>query len=94
MLSSFADAQRNADARARSSGKGEKKRQIGPAEQQFLPKNMTARYQPMDQGIISVLKTRYKTIMLRRLLAICDDDAALAFLARGFGSRGSSSSAA
>ena len=33
MLSSFADAQRNADARARSSGKGEKKRQMGPAEQ-------------------------------------------------------------
>ena len=33
MLSSFAEAQRSADARARSSGKGEKKRQIGPAEQ-------------------------------------------------------------
>ena len=33
MLSSFAEAQRNSDARARSSGKGGKKRQVGPAEQ-------------------------------------------------------------
>ena len=33
MLSSFAEAQRNAEARARSSGKGGKKRQVGPAEQ-------------------------------------------------------------
>ena len=33
MLSSFAEAQRKASARARSSGKGGKKRQSGPAEQ-------------------------------------------------------------
>ena len=33
MLSSFAEAQRKAGARARSSGKGGKKRQSGPAEQ-------------------------------------------------------------
>jgi hypothetical protein len=40
----------------------------------FLPKNMTSRFQPADMGMISALKTRYKSIYLRRLVALCGDE--------------------
>jgi hypothetical protein len=44
----------------------------------FLPKNMTSRFQPADMGMISALKKRYKSIYLRKLVSLCDDDEAYA----------------
>lgn len=32
-----------------------------------LPKNMTSKHQPCDQGIIAAIKKRYKTNMLLRM---------------------------
>ena len=39
---------------------------------------MTSRFQPADMGMISALKTRYKSIYLRKLVSLCDDDEAYA----------------
>lgn len=39
----------------------------------FLPPNLTSKYQPMDQGVIATVKLGYKMLMLKFLLAICDD---------------------
>lgn len=39
----------------------------------YFPPNLTSVYQPADQGIIAQIKVGYKTAMLRKLLAICDD---------------------
>lgn len=41
---------------------------LGMVEVEFLPKNTTAKYQPMDAGIISCLKTQYKYNVLREIL--------------------------
>ena len=38
-----------------------------------LPPNCTSRHQPLDQGIISVLKQQYRKKMLRRFLAMLDN---------------------
>jgi hypothetical protein len=40
----------------------------------FFPPNCTSFLQPADMGMIACLKVGYKATMLRRLLAICDDD--------------------
>jgi hypothetical protein len=40
----------------------------------FFPPNCTSFLQPADMGMIACLKLGYKANMLRRLLAICDDD--------------------
>jgi hypothetical protein len=40
----------------------------------FFPPNCTSFLQPADMGVIACLKVGYKANMLRRLLAICDDD--------------------
>ena len=39
----------------------------------FLPPNLTARYQSMDQGIIATAKMGYKLTLLTRLLSLVDD---------------------
>ena len=52
----------------------------------FLPANMTALYQPADQGMIAILKLGYKHEMLSRLLRVCDDPVTYAN-ARELGSR-------
>ena len=39
----------------------------------FFPPNLTSIYQPLDQGIISVVKTRYKSRMLAALVNAFDD---------------------
>ncbi|KAH9104003.1 hypothetical protein LEN26_015144 [Aphanomyces euteiches] len=38
----------------------------------FMPPNITARYQPMDQGVIAALKKRYKFKLYEELLRIHD----------------------
>ena len=38
----------------------------------FLPPNCTSFLQPADMGMISVWKMRYKSLMLSKLLSICD----------------------
>lgn len=40
----------------------------------FLPPNLTSKHQPMDMGIIAILKVGYKTTMLKTLLDVCDDE--------------------
>jgi hypothetical protein len=40
----------------------------------FFPPNCTSLLQPADMGMIACLKVGYKANMLRRLLAICDND--------------------
>jgi DDE superfamily endonuclease len=40
----------------------------------YLPPNLTALYQPCDQGIIACIKVGYKHRVLMRLLDILDDD--------------------
>jgi len=40
----------------------------------FFPPNCTSFLQPADMGMIACLKVGYKANMLKRLLAICDDD--------------------
>jgi DDE superfamily endonuclease/Tc5 transposase DNA-binding domain len=40
----------------------------------FLPPNMTSVYQPADQGMIAKLKLGYKSLMLKKLLHILDDE--------------------
>ena len=40
----------------------------------FLPPNCTSFLQPRDMWMISVLKMRYKSLMLSKLLSICDDE--------------------
>jgi hypothetical protein len=40
----------------------------------FFPPNCTSFLQPTDMGMIACLKVGYEANMLRRLLAICDDD--------------------
>ena len=40
----------------------------------FLPRNLTSRFQLMDQGITHCLKVGYTTNLLRSLLSVYDDD--------------------
>jgi len=40
----------------------------------YFPPNCTSFLQPADQGMISCLKVGYKALMLKKLLAICDND--------------------
>jgi hypothetical protein len=39
----------------------------------FLPPNLTSKHQPMDMGIIAVLKVAYKSQLLKLLLQVCDN---------------------
>ncbi|EGD82214.1 hypothetical protein PTSG_11939 [Salpingoeca rosetta] len=39
----------------------------------FLPPNLTSKHQPMDMGLISAVKMRYKAYVLQQLLAYYDD---------------------
>lgn len=39
----------------------------------YLPPNTTSLYQPLDQGIIQSLKTRYKTMILRECMEIIEN---------------------
>jgi hypothetical protein len=41
---------------------------------EFFPPNCTSFLQPADMGMIACLKVGYKANMLRKLLAICDDE--------------------
>jgi DDE superfamily endonuclease/Tc5 transposase DNA-binding domain/CENP-B N-terminal DNA-binding domain len=41
---------------------------LGQVECVFFPPNTTSIYQPLDQGIIAVIKTRYKTRMLTQMV--------------------------
>ena len=43
----------------------------------FLPNNMTARLQPMDDGILNAIKIRYRKNLLRNILSIENDDATI-----------------
>ncbi|MGH7954417.1 MAG: hypothetical protein ACREOZ_00495, partial [Gloeomargaritales cyanobacterium] len=40
---------------------------------EICPANCTSFMQPADMGMIARLKIGYKALMLRKLLAICDD---------------------
>ena len=51
--------------------------ECGNIRAMFLPPNTTSVIQPMDQGIISVLKRRYTRRYLDEVLVILEDDEAL-----------------
>jgi hypothetical protein len=40
----------------------------------FLPRNTTSRLQPMDQGIIKCLKDYYRSLIVRKLISILDNN--------------------
>ncbi len=40
----------------------------------FFPPNCTSFMQPADMGVIAGLKVGYRVLMLKKLLAICDDE--------------------
>jgi len=39
----------------------------------FLPPNITSLIQPMDQGIIANFKRHYRSLVVRRLMAMIDE---------------------
>ncbi len=47
--------------------------ETGQVQVFYFPPNSTSVYQPLDQGIIAALKTRYKTKMLEKLVSVFDD---------------------
>ena len=46
---------------------------LGQVECFYFPPNTTSIYQPLDQGIIAVIKKRYKTRMLTQLVSAADN---------------------
>jgi len=50
---------------------------LGQVEIFFFPPNVTSVYQPLDQGIISVMKTMYKREVINRLIIAYDQSDAL-----------------
>lgn len=56
----------------------------------YFPVNTTSIFQPLDQGIISVIKTRYKSLMLAKMVAASDNYEELQRIAQtaGNGRRG------
>lgn len=49
-----------------------KQHQYSNVKVKFLPANTTAICQPLDQGIIRAWKSRYQSLLLRRLIALMD----------------------